>query len=106
MVGGGPIESVTGWRIGDESLRGHDAKEAEPLYRTLEDVILPMLHLQPLAYGGDARGDRAQRLVLHRTAHGRAVGRECLPRDTQLIIQRRGGCGATRAGPRVRVAAD
>jgi starch phosphorylase len=46
----GHIESVTGWRIGDDSNRSDDAKEAESLYRTLEDVILPMFHLRPLAY--------------------------------------------------------
>ena len=46
----GHVESVTGWRIGDDSNHSDDAKEAESLYRTLEDVILPMFHLRPLAY--------------------------------------------------------
>ena len=46
----GHIESVTGWRIGDDSDRSDDAKEAESLYRKLEDVVLPMFHRRPLAY--------------------------------------------------------
>ena len=51
----GHIESVTGWRIGDESLRSDDAKEAESLYRTLEEIVLPMFHTRPLAYAAVMR---------------------------------------------------
>jgi starch phosphorylase len=52
----GHIESVTGWRIGDDSQLSDDGKEAESLYRALEEVILPMFHQQPLAYAAVMRG--------------------------------------------------
>jgi glycogen phosphorylase len=73
----GHIESVTGWRIGDESLRSDDAKEADSLYRMLEDVILPMFHQRPLAYAAVMRGAiahngsffTAQRMVAQYVEH-------------------------------------
>lgn len=52
----GHVEGVTGWAIGDASdLPGDATAEAEALYATLEQVIMPMFYTRPDEYAGVRR---------------------------------------------------
>ena len=42
-MGGGSLEGVTGWAVGDAS-EAHNGEDAQSLYQQLEQVVLPLYY--------------------------------------------------------------